>query len=115
MNNISGLDIQLSIGAGPRIVKDGAVYGNASTYAAEGFSGFASGAAVRVAAGIKEDGSLVLVVANTTLSTLSQILVDLGCEDAINFDGGGSSNLYVDGQWLYGPQERLLNTLLYFK
>ena len=72
-------------------------------------------AAVRVAAGIKEDGSLVLVVANTTLSTLSQILVDLGCEDAINFDGGGSSNLYVDGQWLYGPQERLLNTLLYFK
>lgn len=108
-------DIQLSIGAGPRIVKDGAVYGNASTYAAEGFSGFASGTAVRVAAGIKEDGSLVLVVANTTLSTLSQILVDLGCEDAINFDGGGSTNLYVDGQWLYGPQERLLNTLLYFK
>lgn len=110
-------DLVLSIGAGPRIVKDGAVYGNASTYRAEGFGDatFTSYNAVRAAIGIKEDGSLLILTANTSLPTLSQIMVSLGCVDAINFDGGGSTNLYVDGQWLYGPQERLLNTLLYFK
>ena len=110
-------DLVLSIGAGPRIVKDGAVYGDASTYRAEGFgdAAFTSYNAVRAAIGIKADGSLLILTANTSLPKLSQIMVSLGCVDAINFDGGGSTNLYVDGQWLYGPQERLLNTLLYFK
>ena len=70
---------------------------------------------MRAAIGIKADGSLLILTANTSLPKLSQIMVSLGCVDAINFDGGGSTNLYVDGQWLYGPQERLLNTLLYFK
>lgn len=110
-------DLVLSIGAGPRIVKDGAVYGDASTYRAEGFgdAAFTSYNAVRAAIGIQADGSLLILTANTSLPKLSQIMVSLGCVDAINFDGGGSTNLYVDGQWLYGPQERLLNTLLYFK
>ena len=110
-------DLVLSIGAGPRIVKDGAVYGDASTYRAEGFgdAAFTSYNAVRAAIGIMADGSLLILTANTSLPKLSQIMVSLGCVDAINFDGGGSTNLYVDGQWLYGPQERLLNTLLYFK
>ena len=88
-----------------------------STYRAEGFgdAAFTSYNAVRAAIGIQADGSLLILTANTSLPKLSQIMVSLGCVDAINFDGGGSTNLYVDGQWLYGPQERLLNTLLYFK
>ena len=45
---------------------------------------------------------------------LAEIMVAMGCQDAVNFDGGGSVNLYVDGYWLYGPQSRLLNNMLVF-
>lgn len=106
---------KISIGAGPRIVKDGKVYGGYSTYEDEGFGyGLTSSNAVRVCAGIRANGDLVILEANTTIPKLSQIMVVFGCQDAVNFDGGGSANLYVDGYWLYGPQSRLLNNMLYF-
>lgn len=110
-------DIRLSIGLGPCIVKNGAPYGNTDTYKAEGFKdpGITVYSARRACIGIKSDGKLVLVTADTTLANLSKIMISLGCKDAINCDGGGSTNLYVDGQWLYGPQERKLNNMLVFK
>ena len=109
-------DPVLSVGAGPRLVKDGKVYGNTSTYRAEGFDdGVTLGNAVRACVGILPDGQLIILNATTNLPKLSQIMVSLGCTDAINLDGGGSTNLYVDGQWLYGPQSRLLNNMIYFK
>ncbi len=110
-------DILLSIGAGPRIVKDGAPYGNVSTYQAEGYSdpNITTYSALRACIGIKPDGKLVIASATTTLSQLSNVMVRLGCSDAINFDGGGSVNLYVNGCWIVGPQSRLLNNMLYFK
>lgn len=110
-------DIQLSIGAGPRIVKDGKPYGNQSTYHAEGFTdpNIINYSARRVCIGIKSDGNLVILTAFTTLAQLSKLMVSLGCTDAINFDGGGSTNIYVNGSWLYGPQDRRLNNMLYFK
>lgn len=110
-------DLVLSIGAGPRIVKDGAAYGNQETYRAEGFSAsnITQYNALRICLGIKADGTLVAVSANTTLEQLSKIMVSFGCQDAINFDGGGSANLYVNGCWLVGPQDRKLNNMLYFK
>lgn len=113
----SSQDLELSIGAGPRIVKDGKPYGDLSTYRAEGFTdpGITTYSAVRMCAGIKANGNLVILTANATPAQLAKIMVSFGCKDAINFDGGGSANLYVDGQWLYGPQDRLLNNMLYFK
>lgn len=110
-------DIKLSIGAGPRIVKDRQPYGDLNTYSAEGFTdpSIVIYEARRACVGIKPDGTLVILTAYATLPQLAKIMVSFGCTDAINFDGGGSTNLYVDGQWLYGPQERKLNTMLYFK
>ena len=110
-------DIVLSVGAGPRLVKDGAVYGGASTYRAEGYTdpNIITYNAQRMCIGIKENGNLVIVSAYATLAQLSKIMVSFGCKDAINLDGGGSANLYVDGYWLKGPQSRPLNTILIFK
>ncbi len=110
-------DIQIAIGAGPRIVKDKAVYGGLSTYQAEGYTdpGITTYEALRVCLGIKADGSLVICTAYATLAQMSKIMVSFGCTDAINFDGGGSANLYIDGQWLRGPQDRPLNSTLIFK
>jgi len=110
-------DIRVSVGMGPRIVKDGAVYGNADTYAAEGFKdpSITQYEARRSCIGVKNDGKVVLLTTSANLSTLAKIMVSMGCRDAVNCDGGGSSNLYVDGQWLYGPQSRPLNQMLVFK
>lgn len=110
-------DLWMSIGSGPRLVKNGAVYGDLSTYKAEGFSdpNITTYTAERICAGIKTNGNLIFVNATCTLKELSSVMVSLGCRDAINFDGGGSSTLYVDGFWLTGPKSRLLNNLLIFK
>lgn len=110
-------DIRLSIGLGPRIVKNGAPYGNADTYAAEGFrdAGITVYEARRNCIGVKADGKVVLLTASANLSGLAKIMVAMGCRDAVNCDGGGSTNLYAGGQWLYGPQSRLLNQMLVFK
>ena len=96
-------------------MKDGAVYGGYSTYRQEGFSdGVTSGDAERVCVGIQDNGSLVILEASASVPQLAQLMVAFGCRDAVNLDGGGSVNLYVDGYWLYGPQGRPLNSMLYF-
>ncbi len=108
-------DIQLSIGVGPKLVENGRSYGNTDTYAAEGFGSLDTlGDARRMCIGVRYDGRLVILTAYTSLPELSDIMVAMGCESAINLDGGGSANLFVGGQWLYGPQSRPLNSVLYF-
>lgn len=109
-------DIQLSIGVGPKIVQDGRPYGNSDTYAAEGLLHINNyGSEERVCIGVKYDGSLVILHARTSLPELSKIMTAMGCESAVNLDGGGSANLYAGGKWLTGPRSRLLNNMLYFK
>ena len=109
-------DIAVSLGTGPKIVEYGRPYGNSSTYSAEGYGLVPSGGGVRrVCIGVRYDGSLVILTAEASLAALSNIMVSMGCESAVNLDGGGSTNLYVDGLWLYGPQSRMLNNVLYFK
>lgn len=58
----------------------------------------------RTAVGIREDGTVLLVVADgrfkaaagLSLSELQQILRWLGCRDALNLDGGGSTTLFLN-------------------
>lgn len=108
--------LTLSIAAGPRLLKNGEIYGGISTYQQEGFRepNITTYAARRVCLGIKADGRLVLCTAYTNLAQLSRIMLHLGCVEAINLDGGGSTNLYVDGEWVWGPQSRPLNNMLIF-
>ncbi|RKJ41429.1 hypothetical protein D7X94_03835 [Acutalibacter sp. 1XD8-33] len=109
-------DVELSIAAGPKIVENGRPYGNASTYAAEGLGGIGGESqARRVCIGVRYDGSLLILTAYASLPELSGIMAVMGCQSAVNLDGGGSTNLYVNGQWLYGPTDRALNNALYFK
>lgn len=58
----------------------------------------------RTAVGIREDGTVLLVVADGRFKTaaglslpeLQQILRWLGCRDALNLDGGGSTTLFLN-------------------
>ena len=60
----------------------------------------------RTAIGMKKDGTLVLIVVDgrfkdkcegLSLPELIQVMRWMGCTEAVNLDGGGSSTLYVNG------------------
>jgi exopolysaccharide biosynthesis protein len=67
----------------------------------------------RTAMGEKADGTIVLLVvdgrakeaAGMSITELQHLMKWLGCRDAINLDGGGSSTMYVKGQ----PDEGVVN------
>jgi hypothetical protein len=68
----------------------------------------------RTAVGIRADGTWVFVVVDgrrptisvgMTLSELAQLMKSLGCKDALNLDGGGSSTLYLYGQVVNIPSD----------
>lgn len=74
---------------GGRLIENGKVYTN-----------FEAGTAPRTAVGIKPDGSIVFYVIDgrqpgistgVQIKTLAQRMKELGCLDAINLDGGGST------------------------
>lgn len=68
----------------------------------------------RTAMGVRADGTWVLVVVDgrrptlsigMTLAELAQLMKSLGCKDALNLDGGGSSTMYLYGQVVNIPSD----------
>lgn len=82
---------------GGRVIKDGKI------------TDADAAAAPRTAVGVKEDGSVVFYTIDgrqqssygIRLKTLGERLLELGCTDAVNFDGGGSTTLngIMPGDW----------------
>ena len=100
-----------AVGAGPCLVKDGQIY---LTTEDEQFGGdVAGGRAPRTAVGVNAEGRALLVVVDGRRSTsvglslaeLAQFMLDLGAVDAMNMDGGGSSEMIVDGQIVNEPSD----------
>ena len=62
----------------------------------------------RTAVGSTADGRIVLFVCDgriessrgATLTELAAIMKGLGCTDAVNFDGGGSTGMVINGKHL---------------
>ncbi len=68
----------------------------------------------RTAMGYTRDGRLIILViqgrtpgvaAGASLQEVAQILLDLGCYEALNLDGGGSSCLLVNGKETIHPSD----------
>lgn len=105
------------IGCGPRLVANGRVYVTADE---EDFpADIRIGRAPRSAVGITKDGRYLLAVVDgrqshsvgLTLTDWAKLLVKFGAQDALNLDGGGSSDLVVNGEVQNSPsdgQERLV-------
>ena len=90
------------------------------------------GAAPRTAIGVKEDGSIVLYTIDgrqngysygVQLKTLAKRMLELGCIEAINLDGGGSTQMSVQLPGNSSPEtvnrpsdgrERGVSTFLFF-
>ncbi|MFG2596350.1 phosphodiester glycosidase family protein [Streptomyces sp. NPDC048462] len=90
------------LGAGPALVRSGRAWINTT---ANGVSAAAARTrSPRTVAGIRPDGTLLLVVLDgrrpgvsegASLAEAAAILLSLGAEDAMNLDGGGSSTMVV--------------------
>ena len=99
------------VGAGPRLVENGAVHVTAGE---EQFPGdIRYGRAPRSAVGVTKAGKIVFAVVDgrqehshgLTLTEFAELLVKFGVQNAINLDGGGSSALYVDGDVVNSPSD----------
>lgn len=103
--------VEHAVGGGPNLVRDGRAL---IDWEAQGFGpAFANKRHPRTAAGVTTAGDLWIVAVDgrqkisdgATLDELSQIMLRLGCVQAINLDGGGSTTLNVLGLTLNRPSE----------
>lgn len=112
------------IGGGPFLVKEGKSF---VPFAAEGFTdAFAKNKHPRSAIGRARNGDIWIVVVDgrqsasvgVSLDELSALMLRLGCYEAINLDGGGSSALNLAGLTVNRPSEGserpVANSLLVF-
>ena len=99
------------LGAGPRLVENGSVHVTAGE---EQFPGdIRYGRAPRTAVGVTQKGNILFAVVDgrqshshgLTLTEFADLLVQFGVRDAINLDGGGSSEIYADGDVLNSPSD----------
>ncbi|MDL2300153.1 phosphodiester glycosidase family protein, partial [Clostridiaceae bacterium OttesenSCG-928-D20] len=101
------------VSGGPRLVKDGAIV----TELDPGFTGerFTTMVAPRTAIGVLPNGNLVIVsLAAASVNQMRGLMLALGCEDAINLDGGGSTAMYYNGATIRSPGRQLTTTLQVF-
>jgi exopolysaccharide biosynthesis protein len=97
------------IGAGPTLVKNGEV-----NVTSEDFPGdITRGRAPRTGAAVLKNGHMLLAVVDgrqessigCTLEEFAELLVKFGAQQAVNFDGGGSSEMVVGGEILNSPSD----------
>lgn len=119
-----------AIGGGPVLIKDSKII---DSYVYEMFDGSASGVGPtgrcqRTAIGISADNKLVLFicqgrnvvegVAGLTTEEVAKVLYSLGCKEAVNLDGGGSTCMIAGGKALIEPQggaQRAVASTVMFK
>lgn len=95
------------IGGGPYLVKNGQMYVDIK----EQRFGAINGKNPRTAVGYTKNNELIIVTVDgreetsvgMTLWEISKLMKDLGCEFAMNLDGGGSSVIYVKGKIQNAP------------
>lgn len=103
--------VPYAIGAGPMLVKDGHVF--VTTTQEEFAADIAVGRAPRTALGLTKTGHLLFVVIDgrhfaskgLTLQELANFMQELGAVQAMNFDGGGSSELVINGIVMNKPSD----------
>jgi hypothetical protein len=108
-------NLRTVVGGWPMIVNDGKSVAEYADIVEGTFTRFSVGRNPRSAAGISKDGStLYLVVvdgrrptdAGMSLAELAKTMLQLGAYDAMNFDGGGSTTMVVEGKVVNRPSDQ---------
>lgn len=105
--------VRTMVSGAPRLVKDGAEDHSEDS----GFSEarFTTAVTPRTAVGTTADGKLLLVnVPSATIQQMRELMVKLGCVDAVNLDGGASTAMYCQGKTIASPGRELTATLQVF-
>lgn len=97
------------ISGGPYLVKDNQIFIDMTAQKLQSIGGRNP----RTAIGYTKDNDLILVTADgregssigLTLNELAGLMKSLGCTNAINLDGGGSTVMYVNGQIVNRPPQ----------
>ena len=106
---LAGETAEALVAAGPILVKNGK---NVAASAASNYEGkIRNQNAGRSAIGVKADGTVVIVTGTARVANLANAMIQLGCVEATNLDGGASSGLYANGRVITSPG-RSLNTVL---
>ncbi len=106
-------NIDMAFSCGPTVVKNSQAYGNSGTYAAEGFGQVPTGSVQRMAIGVKKDGRVVIAAVTCDLQALGRVMQALGCETAMNLDGGASRALYINGNARIAPGRTLTHLIVF--
>jgi hypothetical protein len=106
--------MQTAVGGGPVLVQNGAI--KITNNEEIKFAGKAmDDKHPRSAMGYTADGQLIFLVVEgrfpgkaegATLTQLAQMLKDIGCTEALNLDGGGSSCLLINGKPTIQPSDK---------
>lgn len=108
-NEANSWKVNQAIGAGPILLADGEVHVSSDQ---EGFFGTSIPSVhPRTAVGLKEDGSMILMVVDgrqsdsrgVYLEELALLMREAGAVEAMNLDGGGSSTLVVNNTLVNRP------------
>ena len=100
-------DVNHIISGGPYLIKNGDIYVDMSAQKL----GSIGGRNPRTAIGYTRDNHLIMLTADgregasigLTLVELANLMKELGCVNAMNLDGGGSTVMYVKGQVVNKP------------
>ena len=104
------------VAGGPRLVKDGKLYtGLESHYSPPLFN--VTGRTARICVGSTADNKLICAcISDATIQDAREVMLALGCVNAINLDGGGSAALYYDGTFLCNTDRPLAYTIaIYYR
>lgn len=108
-------------GGGPRLIRDGQVISNPCNVPGENVKGSDCRKTAQTAVGLSQDGhTLIIIVAESrTGEEMGQILQRYGAYSAMKLDGGGSSQLWFEGNLVFhaeGSQgRRVANAILIFQ
>jgi exopolysaccharide biosynthesis protein len=106
--------VEYCVGGGPRLVRAGRV---SNEWEPEKMGkSFSETRHPRTAVGVTKDGKTVYLVTidgrqpllsiGVSLDELADYMVGLGCHDAVNLDGGGSTTMIVRGRTVNAPSDR---------
>lgn len=102
-------NVQHIISGGPYLLKDNQIFIDMTAQKLQSIGGRNP----RTAIGYTEDNNLILVAVDgregssvgLTLVELAKLMKTLGCTNAINLDGGGSTVMYIKGQIVNYPHQ----------
>lgn len=104
-------DADIVVGGGPLILENGKVH--VRSLEENIAKDIARGRAPRTAVGLKQDGTVLVLVVDgrssnskgLTLQELATYFLRLGARDAVNLDGGGSSVMVINGEVVNKPSD----------